>query len=743
MDSVPRSRATRFVAIAALLGTIAITVSATGAPAVTTPVVSLPTPVLNKLEGNSGASNATLTVSLSPSSTNTVTVAYATVDGTAKTSDSDYVSTSGTLTFAPGVTTQPISVPVNGDTTAEDYQTFLVKLSSPTNANLGHPSETVQILNDDKPALSLPAAKASEGQPAIFKPHLVQRYYQDITLNAQTSDSTATAPGDYTALTGTVMFPADSKIAVSVPVSTIDDSVPEVAETFKLALTGSGVIAGLTGTATILASDGTLPVVSLPAVVLNKVEGNSGSSVATLTVSLNQSPVTTVTVNYATADGSAKVSGGDYAATSGTLSFAPGVTTRPISVSVNGDSLLEDYQTFLVKLSAPTNATLGTASQTVQILNDDTTKLAMSAVSVSEGQPAVFNPHLVYRYYQDIVLNAQTSDITAHAPSDYASISHTVTFPAGTKTTVAVPVSTVGDSVPELTEAFYLALSGSGVLNPLTVKATILANAGSICVGATAPATYSHVVVVVGENRTWNSVGAGFSTMPFLRGLATGCAYYPTWNETNPNQNSLTQYIGLTSGVDNPATVDDCDPSASCRSTDNNIFRQVRAAGGTPRSFVEGATTGCSASGNAAKHIPALYYFGGSPSDDSFCSAEVRPLTELDVNALPTFAFVSPDLCNDGHDCPNSTVDGWMNDFLTPILASADYQAGNTAVIVVYDEDRPVPNLLMSKSAHAGPISGTGSHANLLLTIEQMLGLPTMPQGQLPSATSLRSGSGL
>src|SRR5215831_10365906 len=148
---------------------------------------------------------------------------------------------------------------------------------------------------------------------------------------------------------------------------------------------------------------------------------------------------------------------------------------------------------------------------------------------------------------------------------------------------------------------------------------------------ATPPAQYQHVVIFSFENRTWSNVGLGFSptTMPYLHSLASQCSYFSDWTETNTSQNSLTQYIGETSGVNNTSTVNDCNPSPSCQSTDNNIFRQVRQAGGTARNYVEGATTGCSASGNAAKHIPGLYYFGtytdgtGTHNDHDFCNTEV------------------------------------------------------------------------------------------------------------------------
>ena len=228
------------------------------------------------------------------------------------------------------------------------------------------------------------------------------------------------------------------------------------------------------------------------------------------------------------------------------------------------------------------------------------------------------------------------------------------------------------------------------------------------CQAVAPPVTYQHVVVVVMENRTWSKVGGpGFGAMPYLASLAKHCAFYADWTETNRKQSSLTQYIGLTSGIDNPRTVNDCSPSATCSSRDDNIFRQVRQAGGTPRSYVEGASKPCSAAGNAAKHIPALYYRGsyqdarGRHDDATFCKTEVRPARELDPDHLPTFAFVTPTQCNDGHDCPNTTVDGWARVHIGALLDGADYRTGNTAVLVLYDEDFPVPNLLIAPSARS------------------------------------------
>jgi hypothetical protein len=233
------------------------------------------------------------------------------------------------------------------------------------------------------------------------------------------------------------------------------------------------------------------------------------------------------------------------------------------------------------------------------------------------------------------------------------------------------------------------------------------------------------------ENRTWELVGGpGFGdSMPFMRDLARQCAYYETYQDTNPKQSSLTQYIGLTSGIDNPATVDDCTPSATCSSTDDNIFRRVRTSGKTARNFVDGATEPCSVGDNAAKHIPGLYYRGtyedatGAHRDTDFCTQEVRPLTELDPDDLPTFSFITPTQCHDGHDCPNADADAWLRDQVTALVQGRSYRDGRTAIFVLWDEERPNPNLYVAPSALPGPRPGVASHPASLRTTTELLGL--------------------
>ena len=118
----------------------------------TTPILpSLSIDDVSVEEGDGGTTTATFTVSLSPASSQTVSVSYATADGTATTVDGDYAPASGVLTFDPGVPTRPVSVTVNGDTTIEASETFTVNLGSPVNAAITDSQGVGTITNDDLP----------------------------------------------------------------------------------------------------------------------------------------------------------------------------------------------------------------------------------------------------------------------------------------------------------------------------------------------------------------------------------------------------------------------------------------------------------------------------------------------------------------------------------------------------------------------------------------------------------------
>jgi glucose/arabinose dehydrogenase len=128
--------------------TIVTPATATTYTATHSPSVGLSVNDVSVTEGHSGTTAASFTVTLSGASSQTVSASYSTANGTA-TSGSDYVATAGTVTFPSGSTSQPVVVNVNGDTTVEGNETFLVNLSSPTNATLTDGQGVGTINNDD------------------------------------------------------------------------------------------------------------------------------------------------------------------------------------------------------------------------------------------------------------------------------------------------------------------------------------------------------------------------------------------------------------------------------------------------------------------------------------------------------------------------------------------------------------------------------------------------------------------
>ena len=103
---------------------------------------------------------------------------------------------------------------------------------------------------------------------------------------------------------------------------------------------------------------------------VSRAEGQGGATAYVFTVTLSNPSSKTVSVNFATENGSAQ-SGGDYAHKSGTLIFAPGQKTRTVTVLVNGDTVVEQDETFSVKLSRASNAFIKDGRGIGTIFNDD------------------------------------------------------------------------------------------------------------------------------------------------------------------------------------------------------------------------------------------------------------------------------------------------------------------------------------------------------------------------------------
>lgn len=214
-------------------------------------------------EGNTGTGNATFTISLSAAATSPVTVAYATANGTA-TAGSDYLAGSGTLTIPTGSLSVTVGVVVNGDTTVEPNETFVINLSSPSGATIVDGQGQGTISNDDAaagPSLSINDVSVVEGnsgsRSATFTVTLSPAASSTVTFTATTANGTAIAGSDYTGGTLTLSFAAGqtSKTA-ALPVR--GDTAVEPDETFFVNLsnpTGGAVIGDAQGIGTIVNDD--------------------------------------------------------------------------------------------------------------------------------------------------------------------------------------------------------------------------------------------------------------------------------------------------------------------------------------------------------------------------------------------------------------------------------------------------------------------------------------------------------
>lgn len=270
----------------------------------------------------------------------------------------------------------------------------------------------------------------------------------------------------------------------------------------------------------------------------------------------------------------------------------------------------------------------------------------------------------------------------------------------------------------------------------------------AVC-GRVAKTHYKHVIWILMENRSYSSVLGPDYTAPNLSRYAKKCGVATNdWAVTHP---SLPNYIALTSGS-NYGITSDCEPS-TCPVRHKSLFTQVTNAGKQWRSYAESMTTRCdhASYGNyAARHNPAVYY----PSLASQCATKDVPMGgtngrfahALANSTLPAFAFVTPNLCSDGHNCSTATADTWLGGWLDRITSSPAYRANDTVVFVTWDEgvgsDNRIATVVIGPTVTRGTRAGARySHYSLLRTTEQILGLPFLANAA--TARSMRAAFGL
>ena len=346
----------------------------------TNPQVSIDNPSLT--EGDSGYTDLTFTVTLSNPSSQIVTVIYNSVAGSAQ-RIVDYASVSWTLVFLPGQTTKTVVVAIKGDTIDEgDSETFTLVLSDPHNAQLnpGQSTGTGTIIDDDNaPSVRVEDSvqvtlldPIPETTALTFTVNLSNASKYTLTFNYLTSqvvedDGTlayngAVAGTDYAntyeLVPGTIVF-APGDTSKTITITTLGDNLDEYDEILNLTLSLDSATPTNRATVTravaigTIADDDATPFVRINPPVQTIVEGQAGTTTVTLTISLRDALTNVltpsgrpVTVNWNTGRGTALVqdsltdfADADYSFQ--TVTFKPGETTKPVTVSILGDTRIE------------------------------------------------------------------------------------------------------------------------------------------------------------------------------------------------------------------------------------------------------------------------------------------------------------------------------------------------------------------------------------------------------------------
>lgn len=251
------------------------------------------------------------------------------------------------------------------------------------------------------------------------------------------------------------------------------------------------------------------------------------------------------------------------------------------------------------------------------------------------------------------------------------------------------------------------------------------------CVGAVSPGI-KHLVIVWFENTSASSDGT-VSGAPFVNSLVKGCGHVQRMTDANykvdmttkdGSYNSKPSYATAASGV-SPTVHGLKDDTYTTKSGAANVWRQAEQNNLDARSYVEGRASGdvCSGGGSSSgSYHDSLRYW--TNVSNAWCNSHDLDLSKFDSANLPTVAQVHPKNTSNWHDNSISAGDTWLKNFLTPLLDSPAYAAGDVAVLFATDEETPIVNAMVAPSVMPGSVMAKASHFSTTRLIDTVLGVP-------------------
>ena len=428
-----------------------------------------------------------------------------------------------------------------------------------------------EIFGDDDgpriPNISISSSSTSESSgTASVSVELSNPFNQEIVLNYSTSDDTAEAASDYTASTGTITF-APSETTKSISLDIIDDGIFEVDEifdvNFTLGATSLGNLVNDTASITI-SDDDDAPIFGIAGANVKEEDGT-----ASITITKTNPVQMDITVNYATADGTA-LAGLDYVAANDSVTFAANETQKTISVSIIEDSLDEDEESFSVSLTGASQGAVQEAESAAVVSiedNDDAPSISISANNnLVENESLEITVALAEPSGKTVSLDLQSSDGQAVAGQDYNQINQTVTFAPG-ETSKSVTLSLIDDGIDEPVELFNV--------TAINIVNAVIASSNS------APNGVLSVLIEDNDDAPTLNIAADFSVSEnagsavleyTLSGASGKTVSFNYATDSNTNDASL---FGSSSGVISFAP-GETTKSLEITLNDNNLFQWFR-----------------------------------------------------------------------------------------------------------------------------------------------------------------------
>ena len=408
-------------------------------------------------------------VQLDAPSQNPVTVSYQFLNGSALANNAaDFQVKTETLVFAPGETTKTVMALLTDNTTAEGTEVFWIDLFNPVNGIVPERYTPAFIFDNDgttgTPAIEVRDAVVDESAGiATFHVALSRPSAGAVSVAYATADDTAGAGADYRAASGVLNF-APGEMVKTVMVDIVDDSLDEAAEFFKLVLSNPAAATLARGFAVAEIGRNDAPPTGTPQITARAAAAGEGDAYMNFVLQLSAPSQNTVTVSYQLLNGSALANNAaDFQVQTQTLSFAPGETTKTVTVLLTDNTVEEATEVFWIDLFNPVNALVPQRYVPAFVVDDDGTT-GTPAIKVGNpvvdegGQFASFMVWLDRPSAGAVAVSYATADETATAGQDYRAASGVLNFLPG-EMVRTVSVEVFDDVLPETSEFFRLVLS--------------------------------------------------------------------------------------------------------------------------------------------------------------------------------------------------------------------------------------------------------------------------------------------